>query len=82
MQRFADFTKEQIIKGNTAGANRCLQKAEDIYRSGSLHIKNLVANVYVYSVSTFLELHNYNIQNLFPEALFGEYKTQINASSL
>ena len=82
MQRFADVTKTLIMTGNILRAKRCLQRAEDIFNSGTIEIKNAVTNVYVYSVSSFMELHHCNIRNLFPESLQFEYRKQVNASGL
>lgn len=79
MQRFADITKIFIIQGNTQRAKKCLAKAEELYMKGSSEMKNVVSNIYVYSVSIFMELHNCSIKNLFPESLKSEYLKQVNA---
>lgn len=80
MQRFADVTKNLIKTGNIHRAKLCLQKAEEIFNKGTSEIKNAIVNVYVFSVSTFMEIHHCNIRNLFPESLQSEYKKQINTS--
>ena len=80
MQRFADITKASIVSGNIKRAKRCLGLAERIFTLGSAEIKNAIVNVYVFSVSTFMEIHHCNIRNLFPESLQSEYKKQINTS--
>lgn len=80
MQRFANITKTFIIQGNIGRAKRCLQTAEEIFNLGTAEIKNAVANVYVYSISSFMEIHYCNIKNLFPESLKAEYQKQINTS--
>lgn len=82
MQRFADVTKTLIMTGNILRAKRCLERAEDIFNKGTDEIKNAVTNVYVFSVSSFMEMHHCNIRNLFPESLQLEYRKQINASGL
>lgn len=79
-QRFADLTKTLIMSGNIQRAKQCLQKAEHIFNHGTLEVKNAITNVYVFSVSTFLELHHCNIRNLFPKSLQLEYQKQINNS--
>ena len=82
MQRFADVTKTLIIQGNIERAKRCLNKAEELFMKGPSEIKNAVANVFVYSVSSFMELHKCNIRNLFPESLKLEYNKQIQSSGI
>lgn len=81
MQRFADITKTLIMTGNIQRAKRCLKKAEDIFNTGTSEIKNAVVNVYVFSVSTFMEVHHCNIRNFLPEALQIEYLKQIYSST-
>ena len=79
-QRFADLTKTLIMSGNIQRAKRCLQKAELIFNHGTAEVKNVITNVYVFSVSTFMEIHHCNIRNLFPESLQSEYQKQVNTS--
>lgn len=79
IQRFADITKNLIMIGNIQRAKRCLNVADEIYKNGSAEIKNAIVNIYVFSVSTFLEIHHCNIKNLFPEALHSAYQKQVNA---
>ncbi len=80
MQRFADVTKTFIIQGNIKRAKRCLKTAEEIFNIGTAEIKNAVANIYVSSVSTFMEIHHCNIKNLFPKSLNDAYQKQIMAN--
>jgi len=80
--RFADITKKFIISGNISRAKKCLELAERLFATGSNETKNAISNVYVYSVSTFMELRHCNISNLFPQALRSEYLKQINATSV
>jgi histidyl-tRNA synthetase len=58
VQHFADLTKQFVEDGNMKGAKICLAKADENFSNGSIEIKNLIANVYIYSVSTFLEMHH------------------------
>lgn len=82
MQRFADITKTLIMQGNIGRAKRCLKIAENFFNEGTSEIKNAVVNVYVFSISTFMEIHHCNIKNLFPESLNNIYKNQILTSGL
>ena len=82
MQRFADVTKTLITQGNIDRAKHCLQIAEDIFNKGTLEIKNAVSNVYLYSVSSFMEMNNINVRPLLPFNLEKEYVQQVNASGL
>lgn len=80
MQRFADITKNLIMLGNIRRAKRCLHIAEQIWMKGSNTEKNAIANVFVFSVSSFMEMHHCNIKKLFPAALQTEYFKQVNTS--
>ena len=81
-ERFADITKKAIISGNISRAKRCLEKAEQLLETGTNETKSVISNIYVYSVSTFMEVRHCNVSNLFPKALKAEYLKQINATSV
>jgi len=81
-ERFAEVTKTAIVSGNIARAKKCLALAERLFISGSSETKNAIANVYVLSVSTFMELRHCTISNLFPQTLKAEYIKQINTSGV
>lgn len=81
-ERFADITKRAIISGNVARAKKFLCYAEQLLATGSNETRIAVANVYVYSVSSFMELRNCSIANLFPPSLRKEYLKQVNASGV
>ncbi|MGQ2984807.1 DUF7674 family protein [Flavobacterium sp.] len=80
--RFAEITKELIRKGNIPRVRKCLTTAEQLLATGSAETKNAISNIYVFSVSTFMELHNCSIANLFPQTLRREYITQVNTSGV
>ncbi len=80
--RFADVTKTLIMKGKMVRVKKCLQMAEEMFNKGSYETRNLISNVYLYSVSSFMEMHHCRIKGLLPNALLNEYKHQINASGL
>lgn len=79
-QRFATLTKSFIMRGHLQRALRCLQVAEIMFKKGNKQIQNAISNVYVFSISSYLEIHHYNIQNFFPESLKSEYQKQVNTS--
>lgn len=81
-ERFANITKTAIISGNIVRAKKCLALAERLLATGSNETKLAISNVYVFSVSTFMELRHCNISNLFPKTLKSEYLKQINATSV
>lgn len=81
-QRFAEITKKAIVSGNIVRAKKCLAVAERLFTYGSYETKNAIANVYVFSVSTFMEVHRCNVSNLFPKSLKAEYLKQINTSGV
>lgn len=82
MQRFAELTKDLIRRGNIPRAMNCMRTAESIYRKGTADIRNAVVNVYVFSISAFLEIHHASIGDFLPEALQEAYYKQVNASAL
>ncbi|MEO8235733.1 MAG: hypothetical protein ABI549_09995 [Flavobacterium sp.] len=77
-ERLAEITKTFIISGNIIRAKKCLAIADQLLVNGSNETKNAISNVYVFSVSTFMELRHCNIANLFPQNLKLEYNKQIN----
>ncbi|MHA3789489.1 DUF7674 family protein [Flavobacterium hauense] len=80
--QFAEITKSLIRKGNIARAKHCLNVAEQLMISGNTETKNVISNIYIYSVSTFMEIHNCSIANLFPKSLREEYLKQVNTSGV
>ena len=81
-ERFAEITKTAIITGNISRAKKCLALAERLFISGSNETKIAISNVYIFSVSSFMELRHCSISNLFPETLKAEYIKQINTSGV
>ena len=81
-QRFANLTKTLIATGKINRAKRCFLYAENAFIHGTSEIKNLISNVYLYSVSSFMEINHYNFQEFLPENLKNEYHRQVNASGL
>ena len=81
-ERFAEITKKAIISGNINRAKKCLAVAERLFVSGSSETKDVISNVYIFSVSSFMELRHCSISNLFPNTLKEEYIKQINTSRL
>jgi len=76
------ITKTAIITGNISRAKKCLALAEQLLITGSNETKIAISNVYLFSVSSFMELRHCNISNLFPKSLKAEYIKQINASGV
>lgn len=81
-ERFAGLTNRAIISGNIVRAKKLLNIAENLLETGSKETKEVIATVYVYSVSTFIEICHCSVSNLFPKALKAEYVKQINAISV
>ena len=81
-ERFAEITKTLIITGNIVRAKKCFSIAEKLLVSGSAETKNAISNVFIFSVSCFMELHHCSIQNLFPNSLKEEYLKQVNTSGM
>lgn len=81
-QHFADVTKMLIATGNINRAKKCLQIAESIFSNGTEEVKNIISNIYLYSLSSFMEIHHCNIRGLLPNNLKNEYYKQVNASGV
>lgn len=81
-QRFADITKALIVAGKVQRAKHCLQKAENLFNSGTQEVKNVISNVYLYSVSLFMEVNHFNMRELLPNNLQKEYFKQVNNSGI
>ncbi len=82
MQRFANVTQTLILQGNLKRAKKCLQVAENTFNKGNTEIKNAITNVYLFSVSTFMEIHHYSIKTLLPNSLQNEYYKQVKGSGI
>jgi len=80
--QFAEITKNCIKNGNIPRAKKCLDIAELLFNTGSNETKSAIGNIYVFSVSTFMELKSCTVANLFPPFLKKEYVSQINASGI
>ncbi len=81
-QRFADITKKCLMTGNVRRAKHCMQVAENMFTNGSKEIQNAISNVYVYSLSSFMELRHCSIRAFFSQKLQNEYYKQVNTSGL
>jgi hypothetical protein len=79
MQRFADITKTLILQCNIQRAKECILIAEEIFYKGTTKSKNAVFNIFVFSVTSFMEIHHVSVKNLFPKSLRNENNKQINA---
>lgn len=82
MQRFAEVTKTLITNGNIRRAERCLKIAENLFTKSTSEIKNAISNVYLFSVSGYLEIHHFSVKAILPEQLRIEYAKQVNSSGL
>ncbi len=81
-ERFAEITKRAINAGNINRAKKCLALAERLLTTGSNETRIAISNVYLFSVSSFMEMRHCNISNLFPKSLKAEYIKQINTSGV
>ena len=81
-ERFAEITKAAIVLGNTSRAKKCLALAERLFVTGSFETKNAITNVYIFSVSSFMELRRCSFSNLFPQSFKAAYIKQINTTGV
>jgi len=80
MQRLADLTKVCLLKGNISRASKCIRVADLLLQTGSAEVKCAVRNVFVYSVSAFMEWQRMSVRLLFPLTLQAEYYRQIHTA--
>lgn len=80
-ERFAELTNKAIVSGNILRTKKLLNIAENLLVTGSKETKEVISTVYIYSVSSFMEIRHCSISNLFPKTLKAEYIKQINALS-
>lgn len=81
-ERFAEVTKRAVISGNIIRAKKFLSVAEQILETGTGETKAAISNIYVHSVSSFMEIRRCSIANLFPKNLKAEYIRQINMTNV
>ena len=77
LTRLADITRSCLRERNMEKAAYYLSMAEDIYKKGNAYTRNLVANIFVFSVSAYCEICRLNIRKAFPESLLKEYRKRV-----
>ena len=82
MERFAEVTINSLKLGKMVRAKRCLELANDVFQKGNSEVKNAISNVYLCSVSHYLELNHFTMKQLLPIELHKEYVKQINTSGV
>ncbi|ESU28250.1 hypothetical protein FLJC2902T_15970 [Flavobacterium limnosediminis JC2902] len=82
MERLASITISSLQLGKKARTKRCLALADELLSKGNEEMKNAITNVYLYSVSHYLELNRYPISKMLPVTLRNEYVKQINTSGV
>lgn len=83
MQKFADLTNVLIAERNIGRVKKAFSIAEEFLRTGNNELKNAVLNVYLYSISSNLELQDEEgrkIINYLPGLLKQGYNNQILAA--
>ena len=82
MERFAEVTINSLKLGKMVRAKRCFALAEELFQKGNAEVKNAISNVYLYSVSHYLELNHLTTRQILPVGLYKEYVKQINTSGV
>ena len=81
-ERFSAITQKLLVQGNIPRVKKCLAYAERLFKNGNNETRSVISNIYVHSLSTFMERRGCRIANLFPRLLTNEYRKQINASGV
>lgn len=82
MERLAEITISSLQLGKMARTKRCLELVEELLLKGNSEMKNAITNVYMYSVSHYMEINRITIATFFPESLYKEYVKQVNTSGV
>lgn len=82
MERFAQITVSSLQSGKIVRAKRCLALAEQLFKNGNAEVKNAISNVYLSTVSCYLEINHHVIRQFLPAELHREYVKQINTSGV
>jgi hypothetical protein len=82
VQRLTALTRDLILQGRTNRARKCCIIAQNLYTQGGVETQNAVANLFVFSISSLLELQHQNPRHWFAAPLYREYIQQINGSSV
>lgn len=78
--KFAEYTIDLIKKGNLPIIKDCFNTAAQLMEAGSSEVRNLIENVYLFSVTTFMDMANAvsrQTKELLPPSLLSEYNRQI-----
>ena len=82
MEHLAEVTISSLKSGKMVRAKKCFALAEDVFKKGNAEIKNAISNVYLTSVSHYMELNRLALSQLLPAELHKEYIKQINTSGV
>lgn len=82
MERLAEITISSLQLGKIARVRRCLELAEELLTKGNSEMKNAITNIYLYSVSHYMEINRIAISKILPNSLHKEYVKQINTSGV
>lgn len=82
VEHLASLTISSLQLGKTARTKRCLVIAEELLKKGNAEMRNAISNVYLHSVSHYLELNRYPVSKMLPVLLQKEYVKQINTSGV
>jgi hypothetical protein len=81
IQCLVNFTKEKFIQHDIQAVKKCLSAAEYIYAKGNRLVKNAIENVFVYSLSSLLNLGNkeerQQVRSFMPLHLYTAYVQQV-----
>ena len=82
MERLAAITINSLQLGKVARTKRCLELVEELLLRGNSEMKNAITNMYMYSVSHYMEINRIAISAFFPKSLYREYVKQVNTSGV
>ncbi|MBO9563246.1 MAG: hypothetical protein J7621_10745 [Niastella sp.] len=83
VQCFSDYTKQAVEDHNFNLAQKCFHVAEGLYRDGDAIVKNVIENVFVFSITSFMpkdRIQKLILQSIIPASLYTVYVKQVMGS--
>lgn len=68
IRTFTAYTKQLINKGQLAEVKKCFSMAGVLYKNGSTLLKNAIEDVFLYSISPFVDAQHY-VKECLPQSL-------------
>lgn len=86
IQCLANYTRQKVTQHDFTLVKKCFAIAEDVYMAGDRQVKNAIENIFVFSLSSILNLGSNEekraLQALIPLHLHSAYVKQVLKSGI